>query len=249
MRLFLNIEWPIRREVEVAYNIADNEMAYFQDSAFTRTDEENDRLYIEGIFGVDNRVRDFQRYKIPQNADGRLPRHCDIPPDCGRHVVVLLESPHRDEYGGKGTAMNQPIAPAMGKTGQRMDEYLGALFRAIGAPVCEVVISNPIQFQASLYVVHKNKIGSSRKRHLTNTVWEALWNVKQIRSDFLRRIRSYRPCLVVNACTRCLSGTIDKFLRHALPSDRCWKTTHPFSWLNSNNRRISQMENGFSRTF
>ena len=246
MRLFLKIEWPESREEKVSYDLPSSVISRFLDSPHVCSTDRG--IYVRRMFGADNRVRDVQRYRFGQ--DGRIVPHCDEVADCGSHLVVLLESPHKDEYGNKGTAMNCPIAPAMGRTGNSMNTYLGNLLRAIEAPACEVIISNPIQFQASLYVVHNNKeISKCERRRLTDAVWKALWNVELVRGDFRTRILRYRPCLVVNACTSHLGGIIDEFLRSTLPQVCCWTTNHPSSWMGPKNRRVWHIGTDCSTTF
>ena len=241
MNILLDIEWPTCRSVEANFELDNNEERHFLTSEHVRVDGHG-RVHIRGIFGANNVVPDVQRYSWENEYGTQLRRHCDIQPDCLSHIVFLLESPHICEYRNSGIDIDFPCAPALGKTGENLDQYLCSLLKAIDAPTSEVIVSNPIQFQASLYAIHRNcNIGSSRRRSLTNAVWRALWRVEEIRSDFLERMRSYDPCVLVNACTTDLSATIDQFSWRRLSNVTYWKTTHPSSWKRQKIRFVWKM--------
>lgn len=195
-------------------------------------------VIVKKYFRMNNKVIDASRYRIGKAGccvrhDGRycicndryiIPHcnhtgidisHCDI---CEpvlepllrrqriRSIVFLLESPHMDEY-QRGN-INCPIAPAMGKTGSNIAEYLGTVLSRIEpqrfiVPGYLVIISNPIQFQTSLHAIHgmspradKGKWGTLR-----DNVWRTLWAEPHIQRCFKKRLEGYCPKVIINACT------------------------------------------------
>ena len=130
---------------------------------------------------------------------------CDRP-----SLVIVLESPHRDEYGG---SVQAPIAPARGPTGAGIHKYLCKLLNSCTqmmrllldrAPV-RVVISNPIPFQTSAYAIDGGKLSISDR--LRNFIWAALWCMhddtgsKCFQEAFFDKLAEYTPIAIVNACT------------------------------------------------
>ena len=140
----------------------------------------DDAVYIRGLFGPENRVSDVDRYYIVrrENAECAVEvRQHEVaagpnPPistypyvdrpvataDGLPTLVIVLESPHRDEY---GESVHAPLGPARGRTGARIHKFLCAVVNSCPpirctlfdrAPV-RVVISNPIPFQTSAYAI------------------------------------------------------------------------------------------------
>ena len=194
---------------------------------------ESDAEHIDllDMFDSNNRVPDVDRYRVCQTAAGcRLVRHptCLIEPehnafrdvltdpgDFAETVVVVLESPHAEEY--VGGDVNCPIAPAQGITGCNIRRLLAHVLSAdaiaeAGLQVANnsrVVIANPVQFQASLWCIHSGSLEVEGKkldwRTLRNAVWRALWDhLKE--TDFAARLSAYNPSLILNCCTKGLQA-------------------------------------------
>lgn len=80
-------------------------------------------------------------------------------------------------------------------------------------PVYRFIIANPIPFQCStVYLTTKGLEGWSLRR---DKVWSALWELSQVRGHFLARMRSYRPHVIINACTSRLKGKVAEVLQNA----------------------------------
>lgn len=125
-------------------------------------------------------------------------------------LVIVLESPHRDEY---GRSVKEPIAPARGKTGSRIHKYLCDVLNSCAqmtrllfdrAPV-RVAISNPIPFQTSAYAIDGGRLDVSDR--LRNFIWKALWSMeddnesKCFQEKFVAKLYCYNPIAIINACT------------------------------------------------
>ena len=147
-----------------------------------------------------------------------------------------------DEY-QRGN-INCPIAPAIGKTGSNIAEYLGTVLSRIEpqrfiVPGYLVIISNPIQFQTSLHAIHgmspradKGKWGTLR-----DNVWRTLWAEPHIQRCFKKRLEGYCPKVIINACTgdlkkRCsLKNLVNRFVLEKFSDVPLYTVAHPVSWL------------------
>ena len=214
---------------------------------------EGDDVLVKDFFGVNNRVLDVSRYHI--DDDGIPVCHRDIPESNlqlqpqFRSIVLLLESPSVGEYQCRNIAL--PLAPANGKTGNNICRCLGMVLSHVEEqqliiPNCPIIISNPIQFQANLQSIHGSSTwnGDNKWRKLKDCVWKALWKDDEdegklgyIQLCFRSRLRTYRPSLVINACTGekgCRrddpKGLVAGFVRTELPDAILYETPHPASW-------------------
>ncbi len=139
--------------------------------------------------------------------------HADISPV---KCILIIESPHEHEFDENF----EPIGPAMKNTGDNIDNYFMCKFQYYILPKlinkCKennhdlpnkisVIISNPVQLQASLNYIHKNGIDKS----VRNNVWNFLFEKGQ-KEKFLVRMKDYlggeNLQIIVNACTRSKSG-------------------------------------------
>lgn len=122
-------------------------------------------------------------------------------------IVILLESPHIDEFNIQGQTYT--TAPAWGKTGTMINKYfiiaLNNSIRAIqnncqnfltNITTYDVLLVNAIQYQCSLGMRPIN-IG------IRNKVFACLWNKTSdsFRQDLIERLNILNPDLIVNACT------------------------------------------------
>lgn len=205
-------------------------------------------LLVTGYFEEVNRVSDVSRYCIVKDRhcvlrhpedyrvsqDLFLTHHCDIKlPIAGQpipragNVVFLLESPHRDEY--QGSNILSPIAPANGKAGNGLDRCLAKVLSRIPCELVHgghLIISNPIQFQTSLYFIHRRPIEGKWKT-LRDNVWRALWSQELIKEHFRARLDAYCHALVINGCTTDLKGYVNEVIGQRVP---VYSTPHPASW-------------------
>ena len=275
-KIYLKVTWPVRHTVclprsnQLAEKLKKKKSKLRQDLVcFTK-----DRLYIRGLFGDKNRVPDVDRYEIVRCGDGiaikdhRWTRgknyvstnpYVDHPPASNsgqalRTLVIVLESPHRDEY---GCSVEMPIAPARGQTGARMHKHLGKVLKKSCPQLTEslrdhapvrVVISNPVPFQTSAYAIHGGRLPKTIGDQLRNFIWPALWKLEEpnpkndaqprrvLQREFCKRLQGYNPVAIVNACTLIGKSNgkpeVTKILR-----DTCniplYEADHPSVWKSS----------------
>ena len=217
-----------------------------------------DHVVINHAFGVQNVVPDVDRYRF-RLAEGRISlrphpvctvsrrfnRYYDTPPEgpnaCySKTIVIVLESPHEDEYLHD---VSQPIAPAQGSTGSNIQGYLDCVLRKCSA-LCDeleaeetrVVLANPIQFQTSLASV----IRWSDWHPVRDAVWKDIWNLRAIRNEFGARLASYSPNIIINACTAGQKAQIRTFLADCFSNVRRYEAYHPSNWHWRNRRTLSR---------
>lgn len=227
-------------------------------------------ITIYDAFGEQNLVRDVDRYRL-RMTNGRiilLPHStCEVRPcfnryndhdpkcpntDYSKTIVIILESPHVDEYHGD---VGQPIAPAQGKTGSNIQGWLDCVLRSCPTLYDElddgtrVVLCNPIQFQtslASIVTIPTAQRDEKVRDQLRDAVWSVIWECEAVRSEFKARLDDYSPDFVINACTHdvgcyksrcrrrtkeCKKRKIREFLSESVESPRKYEVAHPYSWF------------------
>ena len=127
-------------------------------------------------------------------------------------IALVLESPHREEFftDPKSKTIREKSFPAMGTTGDTIVESLpdvllkyilqkedgdGAITRAvrdIENGDYRLVLVNVIQFQCSL--------GEPTDRY-RDDVFQKCFNDPVFSNDFRKRLKKYRPSIIINCCT------------------------------------------------
>lgn len=143
-------------------------------------------------------------------------------------IVIILESPHKSEYNDE----NMPIAPAQGETGDQIEEKIceilnsQQIIRCLTSDEYRIVILNPIPFQTSLFMLHKQSISGVYKT-LRDKVWITLWNnCNKLKIDFINSIQELNPKVLINCCTAGVKGNIplEQFLcdKYEIDHPSCW---------------------------
>lgn len=271
MKICIKVAWPVHHTVclprsnHLAEKLKKKKSKLRQDLVcFTE-----EGPLISGLFGDKNRVPDVDRYEIVRCGDGiaikdhRWTRdnnyvstnpYVDRPPasnsgQAPATLVIVLESPHRDEY---GCSVEKPIAPARGQTGARMHKHLGKVLKSCPqlqnllrkcAPV-RVVISNPVPFQTSAYAIHGGRLSKTTGDKLRNFIWPALWELEEpnpkndakprrvLQREFCKRLQGYNPVAIVNACTLIGKPKVTKILRVTC-NVHLYEADHPSVWKSS----------------
>jgi len=101
-----------------------------------------------------------------------------------------------------------------------------------------VVLSNPVQYQASLArILDSEKIVPA----IRDAMWKELYGIARIRQDFLGRLRSYEPRVVINACTAKVKPQItEDILQSGIAiAAHIVETGHPSLWVFPANRSLT----------
>ena len=233
MTLTLNMTWPVQQSIIVQVDCTEIQIISSRHAA--RATDNNSDIIINGAFGEENLVHDdVDTYRINCHDDNQLElflRHNDQV-ECDT-LVIILESPHKDEY--ENNCIDEPIAPAQGDTGTRFANHLldiielcPDLHRNLSVGETRIVLCNPIQFQTSLVAV----IDVPDWRKVRDAVWKELWNMQEIKDNFEERLGSYEPDYIINACTSHLQNKISKFLLQCsrFSDSMKYETYHPSMW-------------------
>lgn len=144
-------------------------------------------------------------------------------------LIVILESPHVDEFKG------QP-APARGSTGTQIAKHLRSVADLNVDDDHQVILVNAVQYQCSL----------GKPTHCyRDQVFTATWSSGG-RSDFVARLKAAFQAgdLIACCCTkgsqsdpaRQLRQLVYHAVRDALPDAKVLRRTHPSSWFSAQNR-------------
>ena len=250
MATFLELDWPVRMSLRLPIErlLECELLSYNPAHRFIRTVGESRHALVREVFTCCKRVKDVDRFRIARTADEwSLVKPDGSPQDdvfanclpepgfSGQTLVVLLDSPHRDEYGPGFT----PSGPAMGTTGRNIRSGLVDAIRrsaAVSVRIADgmrVIIANPVQFQCSLYVIHRNRsVPSCRRRELRDAAWHSIWSVDETRSEFIERMQTYQPATILNLCTdsECKRAAVTQEICQAGFQDRVFVGPHP-SWV------------------
>lgn len=105
-------------------------------------------------------------------------------------ILVVLESPHVEEY--NETCPVAP-APALGMTGKMLERHFTEQINAdIPSDHYHVILSNAIEYQCSLGV---------DTNLFRDRVWLNLWVCEDLAEMFKKKVRFYNPDIVLNFCT------------------------------------------------
>lgn len=215
---------------------------------------------LSDAFKLDKRVEDVWRYVIKvqhgkvtsplSNAPGKHLKNSKFTDLYAKYAVgkkvilLLLESPHVDEYLYQNGVLN-PIAPAQrdasGGAGHAIREYLGRVLDKLipNLPDDEysLVIANPVPYHCSLSWlgsaqtntgrIKPKALNSAEGRSVRNHVWEQLWKLDFIQQDFLDRCVRYRPFVILNCCTEELQDNVSRFLCQSGFGQSLFITKHP----------------------
>lgn len=102
-----------------------------------------------------------------------------------KHIVLVLESPHRDEF------LSQLTAPALGQTGKRIHEYLWKLLndsQLLDDNESAVYLVNAVQYQCSLGFE-------------TNLYRDLIFKKMLSKEDLVARIQKCNPSIIIVAST------------------------------------------------
>lgn len=223
----------------------------------------NKTATLHGIYLPGKRVLDVIRYGvvIPANGPTTLqPISAFFPCEQGlgkygdqlagelrgyERIVLVIESPHEDEFGPNFV----PIAPAQGETGIGVENLFGPLIDNPGlsthakrlglkAGTYELIICNPVRYQASLHSLHGRPLNgnnSSGVPGLRNRVWRTLYRDYHERRSFLERLSIYLPSAVLVACTSGLKREVYQDVKTwvetaCYPVNAFVATHHPCVW-------------------
>jgi hypothetical protein len=130
-------------------------------------------------------------------------RYSDLAPkQVDKSIVLVLESPHIDEFAGVLTNA-KPVAPAQGVTGRNIESYITEhIAYAMKQGLIElgtfpIIIVESIQWNTSLSVLSRKSLDKDLRDEVFRKVW-----INSVEEEFIFRMERLKPCLIMNACTK-----------------------------------------------
>lgn len=151
-------------------------------------------------------------------------------------VVVLLESPHKDEFDENFN----PLVPLNGAAGKRFDkkivDKMQSWFKNVSknqGDVFEIILFNPVPYQTSMHHFLSNKIpyqplaglptiipNLPLDRKLRDAFWLLLFDKPCCKDYFLQWVQNSSPQYIINCCTGNASKNCSKNLAQNLKLKR-----------------------------
>lgn len=151
-------------------------------------------------------------------------------------IVILLESPHQQEYDYNNFAVK---GPAQGKTGELIELEIVEILENIDLPEnaeIKIILINPIPYQTSLHYLHGGSLTKSYFKKLRDDIWLTFWENEVIfQKELEETINKIKPLLILNACTKNLKQPINDFFIEKGWQDKIYLTNHPSGWWNEIN--------------
>ncbi len=142
-----------------------------------------------------------------------------------KKILIIVESPHRNEF----TFSYEPKGPAQGKTGYGIETKIDEIIKELGIISEEllVVISNPVQFQASLGTFYSNGLD----KRIRDNLWTKLYD----ENDYLNRIKDIDAKYIINATTSRrtdrINRVIEKYKNIGSNNPIIEVANHPSCWV------------------
>lgn len=169
-----------------------------------------------------------------------------------RKIVVILESPHTNEY---DPITGQALGLALGKTGKLFAKHFSSalkkskIFPALSSSNNKfaVVLINSVQYQCSL----GRFLTLSKNKSLRNRNWRSCFNGGAKSNDLnLRksndldlRLKALNPDYIINLCTKDLRSDVTDYISRSpvfsISSQNFTEGNHPASWWILNKRTIN----------
>lgn len=152
-------------------------------------------------------------------------------------IIIVLESPHQDEYIEESEKIIS-IAPAQGDTGTQIAKKIHQiinnnkdLLEILDRKEYRVLIINPVPYQTSLYLLHKQSLSGVYKK-LRDKVWLELWQRNEnLKESFINLLNNIKPKLILN----CGTANVSKHISEALITTKfeVFVVRHPSSWFSN----------------
>ena len=156
-------------------------------------------------------------------------------------ILIILESPHFDEY---DTITHQAKGPAYGTTGKWFEKnFLNILNNSNVVLdknlIYDIIFINSVQYQASQGM-------KPLKLLIKDKNWLSFWH-KGFNADLCKRIRTFnRNTIIINACTyggkklhdRVHSVLYCAYQKHIGNTNNLYQSYHPSTWWREERRKI-----------
>ncbi|WP_036253529.1 hypothetical protein [Methylobacter sp. BBA5.1] len=154
-----------------------------------------------------------------------LPEHLNQ--STGPRLIIILESPHKDEFNKLTKA---PIGPANGKTGENIHSFLA--YATKGLDVRHIPDRQPFDLILMNAVQHQCSLGKSPQKYRTEVFMKCWDNPLIGKRYFVKRLRDYtKDCkaVVINSCTASIRDPVDEAISDTIKDSNYFRLCHPSS--------------------
>jgi len=171
-----------------------------------------------------------------QQSENRFAQRLDLPEHLNQsadpRLIIILESPHKDEFNKLTKA---PIGPANGITGENIRFFLAYATKNLNVQdfpeqqPFDLILMNAVQHQCSL--------GKPPQKYRTE-VFVKCWDSPIIGERyFVKRLRDYMKdsrTVVINSCTASVRDLVDEAISDDVKASNYFRLCHPSSpWWSS----------------
>lgn len=167
---------------------------------------------------------------------------------CDKRIVVILESPHKDEFSLLSNGQWSANGPAFGKTGDLFEDKFESVFsesqsyqnwQLANNATYDVILINSVQFQCSLgKALRKYKNKKERDEN-----WYKCINENCIQDDLFYRIEALKPTILINLCTvglKNLQSVLSSIISKRINQRILYTSgSHPSTWWRNRYRMIN----------
>lgn len=148
---------------------------------------------IDAKMDIDRKYKRYDKYKKYSKPEIFRKYTRYIESKTYKRIVIIIESPHKYEY----SFDYKPIGPAQGKTGIMIEKNIDKILELFDITDGKyiLIISNPVQFQASLGSFYDGDLNDSIRTNL----WIKLYEI--YKANFELRLKIYKPDYILNATT------------------------------------------------
>lgn len=150
--------------------------------------------YIGRLEINNNTVESIDRWIIKKHRIDKKEKLYKLNKENGEKLlVIVLESPHKDEFS------KDIIGPALGSTGRMLDEQLELKINnylqtnSLQDGTYKIILMNGIQYQTSLGI---------NTEYFRDRIWIKMWIENNYREEFINRLKTYEPDVIINLCTK-----------------------------------------------
>ncbi len=176
---------------------------------------------------LDTKKRAVDKFEIDNDSK-------NIPTEGSKNIILILESPHKDEYKIKDYKL-VPRSPASGDSGKAIfnlfTSHVMPMLISLGLKLNEsdeynFCIVNPVPYQTSLVSIHQKGLISS----VRDKVWKVMY--PELKEIFKSKLDSYKPFIILNGCTSNLKDLLQPEINQ-IQNCKVFNVNHPASWQRS----------------
>jgi len=182
----------------------------------------------KNVFEKKNKIDDVIKWTIVNGkiklSDEKICNGLDGEESNGTLIIVILESPHREEFIKK--------IPASKKTGEGIFEMIKLIKKLKQIKNGKVIVMNRVSYQTSLARYYKTPDMHSA---LKNKILRIFWNNELVRENFSKRLQQYMALpfsekIIINSNSANKDARLESIIKNEIGAAEYIRTSHPSRW-------------------